>query len=554
MEETASHRGARRTSADLAIVGARIRTLDPARPFASAVAIRDGVIVAVGDDAEVRVVCDAATELVDGAGLAVVPGLTDAHMHPVWGAELTEGVDLGGLTAPEAVRAALARAASALPADAWVQAWNLDYAVFGTGPIDGDRFDDALGGRPLIAIFYDLHTGLANPRALREAGVDGPRKFADASEVVVRDGRLTGELREMSAYRAVLDRMPGAGPAERRRKVAAALRRLAALGLTGAHMMDGTPASFELFDAIEADGGLPLRLVVPLWQQPDASDEQVAAQLALRDVAGRRWRGGVAKFFIDGVIDSGTAWLHEPDSDGGSQLPFWPDPARYAEVVARFARAGFQCVTHACGDRAVVAALDAYAAAGAQPANGARHRVEHLETLTDADVRAVAAAGVVASMQPLHMQWRAADGSDSWTRRLGPVRAAHAFRTRDLLDAGVPLALGSDWPVAQADPRIGMAWARLRRTPGAPDAPVFEPDQALSAIEALEGYTSWNAAAVGEQERLGRIAPGFAGDLTAFVEDPVAVDADELPRLPVALTVVDGQVVHQADVGGKTFA
>ncbi len=319
-------------------------------------------------------------------------------------------------------------------------------------------------------------------------------------------------------------------------------------------MMDGSPASYELFAELEADGGLPLRLIVPLWQQPDAGDEQIAAQLAMRDVGGRRWRGGVAKFFIDGVIDSGTAWLHEPDSEGASQSPFWPDPARYAEVVKRFAGAGFQCVTHACGDRAVIAALDAYAAAGATPANGARHRVEHLETLSDDDIRAVAAAGVVASMQPLHMQWREPDGSDSWARRLGVERAARAFRTRDLLDAGVPLALGSDWPVAQGDPRIGMAWARLRRTPGEPGAPVFEPDQALTALEALEGYTSWNAATVGEHERLGRIAPGFAGDLTAFVADPVEVGADELPQLPVALTVVDGEVVHQAEVGGKTFA
>ncbi len=222
--------------------------------------------------------------------------------------------------------------------------------------------------------------------------------------------------------------------------------------------------------------------------------------------------------------------------------------------MRRFAQAGFQCVTHACGDRAVIAALDAYRAAGTRPANGARHRVEHLETLSDDDIRAVAAAGVVASMQPLHMQWREADGSDSWARRLGVERAARAFRTRDLLDAGVPLALGSDWPVAQGDPRIGMAWARLRRTPGEPAAPVFEPDQALTALEALEGYTTWNAATVGEAERLGRIAPGFAGDLTAFAADPVEVDADELPALPVALTVVGGQIVHRADVGGKTFA
>jgi predicted amidohydrolase YtcJ len=192
----------------------------------------------------------------------------------------------------------------------------------------------------------------------------------------------------------------------------------------------------------------------------------------------------------------------------------------------------------------VRAALDAYRAAGAAP--GVVHRVEHIETLQDDDVGRFAAQGVAASMQPLHMQWRRADHSDSWAGRLGPERSARAWRTRDLRNANALIPLGSDYPVAQFDPRIGMAWARLRRTPGVPDAHVFEPEQRLDGVEALVGYTLAAARVAGEADVSGRIAPGYRADLTAFAEDPAECAADDLLELPVELTVVDGRVVYSS--------
>lgn len=532
--------------AELAITGARIRTLDPSRPWASAVAVRDGVIVAVGDDHEIAPFVDHRTTTLDGTRITVVPGLVDAHLHPVWGAELAVGPDLSGLRTLDAVLGALREQADRTPTGQWVRAWGLDPTVLGDGPIDARAIDAAVDRRPAFVLGYDLHLAVATPAALAAAGITAPPRFADASEVVFGPDGPTGELREPTAYRLVLDAAPGAGAATERARVAAVLRELAAVGLTGGHAMDGSPETYALMDELEQAGQLHQRLVVPLWQQPDVSDEQIEAQIALRDAGGRRWRGGVAKLFIDGVIETGTAWMHEPDALGGGTRPFWPDPDRYAEVVGRFARAGFQCATHAIGDRAVEAALDAYAAAGVHTPNGARHRIEHLEVLTHADVLRVAAEGVTASMQPLYMQWRRADGRDAWTTRMGKVRAQRAYRTRDLLDAGARLALGSDWPVAPVDPRLGMAWARLRRAPGDVDAPVFEPEQRLTALEALQGYTSWAAEAAGEP-RQGRIAVGARADLTAFAADPVETAADDLPQLPVRLTVVDGELVHQEE-------
>jgi predicted amidohydrolase YtcJ len=532
-----------RVAAERAIVGARVLTLDPARPSATAVAFRDGRILAVGDDDEIHACSDARTELLDGTGTVLVPGLVDAHAHPLWAAGLARGVDCHSCRTRQDLRRALAgeRARSG-PGDI-VLGWGADYALFDDTGLDGGVLEELAGGPALLTLF-DCHTYLATPGVLERAGVRGPERFADNSQIVCRDGVPTGELREFAAYERVSGVLPASSREDALDRIAAHLERMAATGLTAAHVMDGSPDTFALLRELEARGRLPLRLVVSLWCKPAMSDDELAALRRLRDERGTLWRGGVAKLFIDGVVETGTAWLEEPDTRGGGTAAFWPDPARYARVVADFAGDGFQCVTHAVGDRAVRCALDAYAAAGAAP--GVRHRVEHGETLPDGHLRRFAAEGVVCSMQPLHMQWRQADGSDEWTRRLGPERSARAWRTRDVVDSGAIVALGSDWPIAHFDPREGMAWARLRRRPGDPDAPVFEPDQVLSGRAALAGYTTGAALATGDEADSGRIAPGARADVTGFAEDPIAVSGDALLDLPVALTVVDGRVVHQA--------
>jgi hypothetical protein len=254
-------------------------------------------------------------------------------------------------------------------------------------------------------------------------------------------------------------------------------------------------------------------------------------------------RGGVAKFFIDGVIDAGTGWLFEPDTLGEGMLPFWPEPEHYRRAVARFAGAGFQCATHAIGDRAVHETLNAYRSAGV--AYGVRHRIEHIETVRRHDLHRFAAEGVVASMQAQHMMWLDPDRDDNWSRRLGPERCDRAFPIRSLRNSGAVVTLGSDWPVAHFDPRVGLAAARLRRPPGERGRRAYD-DEALDGLAALEGYTTAAAYTIGEDARLGRLAPGYAADLTVFAEDPVSCDPDELPSLPVLLTVVDGEVTHRA--------
>jgi len=526
----------------LALIGGRVRTLDPELPWATAVAIDGGTIAAVGCDAEIREL--GASEVVDLHGAAVVPGLTDSHLHPFLGALGARGADLMGVMSLDEVRRRVAVERAKCAPHEWVLGYGLDYNAFTaeTGT-SGTLIEEAAGRGPALLTFMDFHTALATPRALELAGVDGPRAFAEHAEVVCVEGVPTGELREAAAIELVRSAIPPVTAAERYRLCADHLGRLAAVGITGAHAMDGTLETFDLLRELEANGDLVTRLITPFTITPESEAADWAELAPHRDERGARWRAGTAKFFIDGVIDSGTGWLYAPDAQGEGLSPFWPDPRRYRDAVRFFASRGYRCATHATGDRGVREALDAYREAGAAP--GVRHRIEHIETLQPDDMPRFAAEGVVASMQAQHMMWLAPDRSDNWSRRLGAERCDRAFPIRSLRESGAVVALGSDWPVARYDPREGLAAARLRRPPGERDRAPYD-DQAIDGLAALEGYTTAAAWVGGDEQRLGRIRPGFCADLTVFAEDPVACDPDELVELPVLLTVVDGEIVFRA--------
>jgi predicted amidohydrolase YtcJ len=322
---------------------------------------------------------------------------------------------------------------------------------------------------------------------------------------------------------------------------------MASTGLTGGHVMDLDEDGLELLAALDEAGELPLRLRLAPWCRPDDDGDRIDELLSMQKLAGRLWQIDAVKLFMDGTVDGGTAWLDEPDCHGESRYSYWQDPRDYAKAVRRFAHAGVQTATHAIGDAAVQYVLDTLEGIGSSAAS-ARHRIEHIETLPSDQVRRFAQLGVIASMQPTHAtDYTRADHSDNWSTRLGDERANRAWRCRDLIDSGAVVTLGSDWPIAPYDPRGVLAAAQLRRPATHPgQAPVL-PGQALSAMQALAGYTVAPAYAAREEHLAGRIAPGFRADLTVFGADPRAVPANELPEVDIALTVVDGLVRHRGD-------
>ncbi|WP_372351822.1 amidohydrolase [Streptomyces sp. KL116D] len=528
--------------ADVVLTADRIETLTEEDRPGDALAVTDGRIVAVGPAAEIAALRGPATAVHDFPGATVLPGLVDVHAHPVWGSiEIGRGVDLAGAATLDAVLERVATAAHGLPADAWITGYDLDVNAF-----DGEPAGTALGarfpGRPVSLMTQDAHALVISPRAVELAGLTGRETFTDASQVVTGpDGLPTGHVLELQAMDLVFAHYPEVPLATAAAYVTTQLGLLADGGLTGLHALDFTEPSEDVYRHIEAHGELPLRIrcspLVPADSPPEVW-RRIAGQQGLH---GRRWHVEGAKFMLDGTADNGTAWFDHPDCHGENREPLWRDLDAYRAAVRFFTERGIPTATHAIGDRAVRHALDVIEEAG--PAGRAPHRIEHIESLPDELLGRFAELGVVASLQPVHgTRHTRADGTDNWSRRIGPDRAARGWRTRDLLDHGAVVALGSDWPIGPGDPRTSLADCQLRRPVEEPDTRPVQPSQALTAREAYSGMTLAAARAAGAAHERGRIAPGYLADLTVLGGNPLELTPAAQARNPVLATVLGGRV------------
>ncbi|GAA3183544.1 MULTISPECIES: amidohydrolase [Streptomyces] len=543
--------------ADVLVRVAHVETFtDSPRPGAPGsphvVAVRDGRIAAVGGDEVAAAYTGPATEVHDFPGATLLPGLTDAHAHPVWGAiETGSGVDLSGAGSLEAVLDTLADALRERPADAWVTGYDLDLNHFPGAP-HGAALEERFPGRAISLMSRDAHALVVSPRVIEIAGLTGRETFDDKSSVVTgADGRPTGYVLELQAMDLVFAHYPEVTVDEAAGHVRRQLERLAASGLTGLHAMDFTDPGEAVYRRIEEDGELPLRIRCSPLVAADSGPGAWEAAAALQGRHGRRWHVAGVKFMLDGTADNGTAWFDHPDSHGENDTSLWRDVDAYRRAVRHFARRGIATATHAIGDRAVRVALDAIEAAG--PAAQGPHRIEHLESVPDDLLGRFAALGVVAGLQPVHgTRHTRADGADAWSRRLGPDRAARGWRTRDLLAHGAVVALGSDWPIGPGDPRVALADCQLRRPVEAPGTPPVQPEQALTAREAYTGMTVAAAVAAGRAADQGRIAPGHLADLTVLAANPLTLDPAAQAANAVLATAVGGRLRrHPAPTGGR---
>ncbi|MCM1969761.1 amidohydrolase [Streptomyces sp. G1] len=533
-------------NADLIVRAARIENFDaaPAGPTATVVAVHDGRIVAVGGDHLVRERAGAATRVLDFPGATLVPGLTDSHAHPVWGAiEVGTGLDLGGAGTLDEVCARIAGRLAEQRGPAWVTGFDLDVNVFDGEPT-GQPLEHRFPGVPISLMTRDAHSLVISPAAIDRMGLTGAETFDDASRIVVGpDGRPTGFVLELQAMDLVFAHYPDVPLADAVRHVTDRLRTFAAAGLTGLHALDFASPSEEVYRAIEREGDLPVRVRCSPLVPADSTREDWEAVVAQQRLAGRRWHVAGAKFMLDGTADNGSAWFEHPDVFGQNRLPLWKDVEGYREAVRFFTEHDVPTATHAIGDQAVRTALDVIEETEHAPS--APHRIEHVESIPDYLLPRFAALGVVAGLQPVHAtRMTRADRSDNWSHRIGPERAAHGWRTRDLLDHGAVVALGSDWPIGIGDPRTALSDAQLRRPVEEPATVPVQPGQQISAREAYAGMTRSPAIAAGSAGRLGRIAPGYLADLTVFARNPLDLSPEQQADNPVLATVVDGSVLH----------
>lgn len=517
----------------------RVHTLDGS-PATQAIAVRDGVIAAIGAWTELR---DAdASDVVDLGDATIVPGLIDAHIHPIGGLGLTRGTDLRACRTLDDVERML-RAAPQHEAGPWLLGWGLDPNVFSGAP-NGHFLDLVAPGRPAAVILFDVHSLVASTTAIERAGITGHETFGDASSVAVgSDGRPTGHLVEHGAMALVQSIIPAASHDERVALLRRNLTDMAGTGFTAGHALDmgADDAMALLTDVAASPGGLPLDLTVSPILPADADEAAFAQIVAAQGSGGPRWRVSGVKLLIDGTIDNGTAWLRHPDCFGQSTSSLWLDPSRYRDLVRRLHAAGIPTRTHAIGDQGVDFVAHTLASL---PRTGVQHRIEHLETVTDDTLDLLAHAGIAAGMQPTHCtRFVHPDGSDNWSTRLGEERAARGWRTRDVRSRGITLALGSDWPVAPSDAREIIAAAQLRHQVGA--GPAIGPAQALTALQALEGFTTHAAASIGAPSPALRV--GAPATFTAFDRDPLTAPPEEFADARVTMTAIAGDVVIGAD-------
>ena len=374
----------------------------------------------------------------------------------------------------------------------------------------------------------------------------GRERFrSNARVATAADGSPTGLLLEDEALDLVRLRIPPLPFEVQVDRLRTLLDAMAGSGLTALSLLDLEDISLPVLEAIEREADLPVRLRCSPIVDPAADlDAELGRVTALQGRGGRRWTVEGVKFVLDGTIENGTAWLNEPDTVGESTTSLWLHPEQYARAVQHFAERGIATATHAIGDRAVRYAIAAIARMTAAQRAAAPHRIEHIETLSPEHLEAFVSSGAIASMQPTHSTlfvWP--DHRDEWSRRLGVERArSHGFRLRELVRAGVPLALGSDWPVAPYDPRGIMADAQLRRPHDRDGAASTFPQQALTAAEALDGFTRAAAFALGWSTSAGTLDVGKRADLSVFAADPLTARPEVFARGQVVATALDGIV------------
>ncbi len=509
-----------------------IRTGDERRPLAQALAVRDGNILAIGAETDVRAAAGASAELIDLDGAAVIPGLYDAHIHTAQYAHGLTTVDLAGTRSLAEALALIAERAAHLRPGQWLLGGRWNSNVWDL-PVQPDRYalDSVCPANPVALVTVDTHTTWVNSAALRLAGIDATTADPVGGHIV-RDerGEPTGILRETAADPLkpfmVLEDLGSL--------LRTGQERLLALGITSVHDIDGEDCR-AAYQQMAAVGDLKLRVHKAI--RLEHLDSAIAQ--GRRTGQGDDWfRTGPVKVFSDGALGSHTCHMSRPMTGGdhGIAVVAYPEMLRLFRAAAQ---AGIAVATHAIGDQANHLVLDAYEAMGPTP--GLRHRIEHAQHLQPPDVARMARLGVVASMQPVHCT------SDmDLVDALLPGHELASYAWRGLLDAGVTLAFGSDAPVEDPNPFAALYAAVTRTRPDGSPAGGWQPGQRITMAEALRAHTAGAAYAAGEEARKGILAPGMLADFIAVDTDPFQDPPEAVLRTSVLTTVVGGEVRWQA--------
>jgi predicted amidohydrolase YtcJ len=537
-------------AADLAITGAMVRTMDPARPVSDAVAVRAGRIEAVGSE-EVRAATGRTTEVIHLPGRLALPGFQDAHVHPPSSGLERLRCDLNALEDREGYRQAIAAYARARPDEEWILGGGWSMAAFPGGTPRREDLDDVVLDRPAFLPNRDGHGAWVNTKALRLAGIDaGTPDPSDGRIERDSDGAPTGTLHE-GAMDLVERLVPEPGAESWELAILEAQRYLHSVGITAWQDATVEPPTLKAYRDLDDRGLLTARVVAALLWDHHRDEDQIGDLLELRRWGtGGRVRAGTVKIFLDGVVENFTASMLDPylGADGeptGNRGLRLADPDDLARNAIALDREGFQLHFHAIGDRAVRDGLDAVEAV--REANGIADRrahIAHIQVVHSDDVPRFAALDVVANAQAL---WALHEPQmdDLTIPFLGSERATHQYPFGSLLRAGAQMAMGSDWSVSSPDPFPQMEVAVTRVDPLHRDNEPFLPPERIQLGQALAAFTRGSAFVNRLDEDTGVIAPEMLADLVVVDRDIALPDSGPIGDARALLTLVDGRVVHE---------
>jgi predicted amidohydrolase YtcJ len=522
---------------------------------AEAIAVRGDRIQAVGKTADIEKLKGPQTQVVDLGGHFVMPGFNDAHMHLADAGFQKLSVNLVGVKSLEELRdRVLAKVQTAAPGE-WITGGGWDETLWPVVAVPSRwDLDEVSGGHPIFLERVDGHIAIANTRALRLASVTLASKAPQGGQID-RDanGQPTGILRETA--RAAVDAViPKPNHGKRRQAIEAALADLAQWRITSAQDFSGLQdntiwENFQILEDLEKEGKLTSRLSE--WLQFDAPLDELVLKRDMHPHSDLMLHTGMLKGFMDGSLGSHTAALLEPYADDpkNSGLPRY-EADKLNEMTKERVLAGFQVGFHAIGDKGVQMALDAFAEAEkaarekkVKAPNGGddfRLRIEHAQVTSKAQIARFKELKVIASMQPSHLLT-----DMHWAKdRLGPQRAAHSYAWLELLNKGVALAFGTDYPVEPVTPFRGLYAAVTRKSENGKLE--YFPEQKLSMDQAIAAYTTGAAFAEFEEKEKGKLIPGMLADFVVLDQDVTAAAAQKMLATKVLRTVMGGKTVYEA--------
>lgn len=526
---------------DTVLFNGRIYTLTDDNPQVSALAIKNGRVIAVGSDEAMQALLADSSRHVDLAGQTVLPGLIDAHIHWQWTSRTMHEVDVFEVPSKDEALRRVAERVKSLASGEWVRGhgWMQDMWADKAFPTAAD-LDTVAPENPVYLTGKSVHVAWANSAALQAAGITAATPDPEGGEIVRdADGDPTGILLESPAMRMVGDKIPPPSPERLAEMMLTAQAKAHRLGITGIHDLDD-PDCLIALQLLKARGELGLRVAKYI----NKAYFQAALDSGIRFGLGDDWIHLTGlKLFADGALGPRTAYMLAPYEGESNNIGIVvTSKNEMQELALQASRHGMPTAIHAIGDRAVREVLDLFQAVrsdeqqrGVTP-DQRRHRIEHVQLIHADDVSRLAQLDLIASMQPIHATSDAETADRYWG-----ARAQLSYNIRAQIDAGAKIALGSDSPIETFDPFIGIHAAVTRqRGDNALGDDGWRPDAKLTVDEAIRGFTRGAAYAVGREDRQGFLGIGSYADLIVLDRDPYQIDPHELRDVQVLKTMVDG--------------